>query len=48
LHKQLIEQGLTRFSSHPHICAKYRWLKRYHNSRVPVIPLPAFEDLKIL
>jgi hypothetical protein len=46
-HKQVIEEGLARFSSNLHIRAKYRWLKRYHNSRVPMIPLPAFEDLKI-
>jgi hypothetical protein len=48
LHKQLVEQGLAGFSSHPRIRAKYRWLKRYHNSRVPKIPLPEFEDLKIV
>jgi hypothetical protein len=47
LHKQLIEQGLSRFSSNPHVRAKYRWLRRYHNSRVPRVPLPSFEDLKI-
>jgi len=47
LHKQLIEQGLARFSSSPHIREKYEWLRRYHNSRVPMIPLPAFENLKI-
>jgi hypothetical protein len=48
LHKELIEQGLAHFSSHPRILAKYRWLKRYHNSRVPAVPLPQFEDLKIV
>jgi len=48
LHKQLVEQGLAGFSSHPRIRAKYRWLKGYHNSRVPKIPQPDFEDLKIV
>lgn len=48
LHKQLIEDGLTKFSSHPHIRAKYQWLRRYHNARVPKIPLPKFEDSKIV
>jgi hypothetical protein len=48
LHKRLVEQGLVQFASHPRIRAKYRWLKRYHNSRVPAIPLPQFEGLKIV
>src|SRR5205807_1170866 len=46
-HKQIVEEGLARFSSSPHIREKYQWLRRYHNSRVPMIPLPAFENLKI-
>ncbi len=48
LHKQLVEQGLARFSSQPKIRAKYKWLKGYHNSRVPAMPLPQFEDLTIV
>jgi hypothetical protein len=47
LHKQLVEDGLAKFSSQPHIREKYLWLRRYHNSRVPKVPLPEFEDLKI-
>ena len=47
LHRQLVEDGLAKFSSQPHIREKYLWLRRYHNSRVPKVPLPKFEDLKI-
>ena len=46
-HKQIITDGLKRFSSNKHIRAKFLWLKRYHNARVPKIPLPDFEDLYV-
>jgi hypothetical protein len=47
-HKAVIEDGLSRFAFDPEINAKFKWLKRYHNSTIRQTPFPAmFEDFSI-
>ena len=43
-HKTVIEEGLARFASEPKTEAKFKWLKRYHNSTIQLMPLPAMVD----
>jgi hypothetical protein len=45
LHKRVIEDGLSEFSSEAGIRSKYRWLKRYHNNTLRMMQVPP-DDLK--
>lgn len=40
LHKRVIEDGLSEFSSEAHIRSKYRWLRRYHNHTLRMMQVP--------
>lgn len=40
-HKHVVELGLSRFASEPKVSAKFNWLKRYHNSTIRSMSLPA-------